>query len=239
MEKRECVGLGWPRAVPSAPMQRRISVAWVAVLAVLMAACGPAAVGPAKATTPTSPAVGPATSPAPSGVGRCYMRDGWPSPAVARDGTATGGLALEGEFRTPDKSAPPVHVDKEVIRRVIRQHADDVRACYEQALASRPTEQGRVMIEFVIVSTGTVSAARLQNSTLNDPPVEDCIGRAICGWQFPPHDPGIVIISYPWVLDPGGATSKERSLHLPLPELARAYGFTDLDGTQPDAWSHM
>jgi TonB family protein len=106
-------------------------------------------------------------------------------------------------------------LDKEIIRRVIRRHIDDVKACYELELASRPVLGGRVTVQFTIAATGQVVASVLQASTLGSPRVENCIVQTVRRWEFPkPLGGGIVIVSYPFVLTPAGgiATQVEREV---------------------------
>ena len=45
-------------------------------------------------------------------------------------------------------------LSKEVIRRIIHRHINEVRFCYEQELNQRPDLQGRVSIKFIISPTG-------------------------------------------------------------------------------------
>ena len=95
-------------------------------------------------------------------------------------------------------------LDKELIRRVVRTHLGDVKACFDKALARRPELAGRVMVELVISPTGAVHHADVKESTLADQPVEDCIVSATKTWQFPsPDGGGVVVVSYPFVLKPG------------------------------------
>jgi tetratricopeptide (TPR) repeat protein len=92
-------------------------------------------------------------------------------------------------------------LDKEIIRRIIRRHINEVKFCYERELTRNPSLQGRVMIQFTIGPLGNVPAALVQNSTMNSPSVEQCIASAVRRWEFPrPPGGGIVIVSYPFVL---------------------------------------
>lgn len=93
-------------------------------------------------------------------------------------------------------------LDKEVIRRVVRSHVDEVQSCYERGLRGNPTLNGRVEVRFTISSSGAVSAVAVRSSTLNSPPVEMCIAQAVHHWQFPKPQDGIFIVTYPFVLHP-------------------------------------
>jgi TonB family protein len=96
-------------------------------------------------------------------------------------------------------------LDKEIIRRIIRRHINEVKYCYEQELTKKPTLGGRIMVQFTIAASGQVIASVLQNSTMGNARVENCTVQAVRRWEFPkPLGGGIVIVSYPFVLTPAG-----------------------------------
>jgi TonB family protein len=96
-------------------------------------------------------------------------------------------------------------LDKEIIRRIIRRHINEVKYCYEQELTKKPTLGGRIMVQFTIAASGQVIASVLQNSTMGSAKVENCTVQAVRRWEFPkPLGGGIVIVSYPFVLTPAG-----------------------------------
>ena len=54
-------------------------------------------------------------------------------------------------------------------------------------------------------------ASVLQNSTMGNARVENCIVQAVRRWEFPkPLGGGIVIVSYPFVFTPAGGVESER-----------------------------
>ncbi|MBW2731975.1 MAG: AgmX/PglI C-terminal domain-containing protein [Deltaproteobacteria bacterium] len=96
-------------------------------------------------------------------------------------------------------------LDKEIIRRIIRRHINEVKYCYQKELASNEKLGGRVIIQFTISPTGQVVVSKVQQSTLKNQKVETCIARAVRRWLFPkPKGGGIVIVSYPFVLRTAG-----------------------------------
>ncbi|MFO0573083.1 MAG: TonB family protein [Polyangia bacterium] len=95
-------------------------------------------------------------------------------------------------------------LDKELIRRIIRRHINEVKFCYEKELTRIQNLEGRVMIQFTISPTGAVAASFVQSSTMNNPPVEQCIAAAVRRWEFPKPQGGIVIVTYPFVLKAAG-----------------------------------
>ena len=101
-------------------------------------------------------------------------------------------------------------LDKEIIRRIIRRHINEVKYCYQKELQAKPDLYGRVVIQFTIAATGQVVASVVQQSTMNNPSVEGCIAQAVRRWLFPkPKGGGIVIVSYPFVLRAAGGGGDE------------------------------
>jgi metallo-beta-lactamase class B len=108
-----------------------------------------------------------------------------------------------GRYTGFDPSIAPERVDKEIIRRVIRSHIDEVKACYEKHLTAHPTLAGKIMVQFTVGPAGQVIASVLQHSTMGNDAVDACTVQAVRGWEFPkPVDGGIVIVAYPFILTP-------------------------------------
>ncbi len=96
-------------------------------------------------------------------------------------------------------------LDKEIIRRIIRRHINEVKYCYQKELQGNAKLGGRVIVQFMITATGQVGTSKVQNSTVKNQKVEMCIARAVRRWLFPkPKGGGIVIVSYPFVLRSAG-----------------------------------
>jgi TonB family protein len=96
-------------------------------------------------------------------------------------------------------------LDKEIIRRIIRRHINEVKYCYEQEAMKKPDLRGRVVVQFTISGTGTVVNSSVAQSTTNNQTVDSCISGAVRRWEFPkPQGGGIVIVSYPFVLEMAG-----------------------------------
>jgi TonB family protein len=92
-------------------------------------------------------------------------------------------------------------LDKEIIRRVIRSHLKEVKYCYETELVRKPDLYGRLTVQFAITPTGTVSSSAVEQSTVGNRNVEQCIAAAVRRWTFPqPEDGGVVLVTYPFVL---------------------------------------
>jgi hypothetical protein len=112
---------------------------------------------------------------------------------------ATQVVAAPAAARVPDG-----RLDRDIIRRIVRAHINEVRHCYNQALARDPNARGRVAVRFTIASDGKVADADVDESTLRDPAVAPCIAGAVRRWTFPrPEGGGAVVVTYPFVLEPG------------------------------------
>jgi TonB family protein len=97
-------------------------------------------------------------------------------------------------------------LDKEIIRRVIRRHINEVKYCYQRELQTSPALATKVVLSFTIGQAGNVIAARATNaSTPGNPGVRRCIVRAARRWRFPPPRPsGLVMVTYPFIIKSAG-----------------------------------
>jgi TonB family protein len=117
-----------------------------------------------------------------------------------------GGRRAKAPDVIPGQANVRGSLDKEIIRRIIRRHINEVKYCYEQELTKKPELGGRIMVQFTIAASGQVIASVLQNSTMGNARVENCTVQAVRRWEFPkPLGGGIVIVSYPFVLTPAGS----------------------------------
>lgn len=95
-------------------------------------------------------------------------------------------------------------LDKDIIRRIVRAHINEVRHCYNQGLVKDPALKGRVAIDFTIGATGSVTASDVGETSVTDENVGNCIAKAVKRWKFPkPDGGGSVNVKYPFVLEPG------------------------------------
>ncbi len=95
-------------------------------------------------------------------------------------------------------------VDRSAIEKEIKKHLAQIRYCYQKELNKNPALYGKIVIKFVIAKDGSVSSAKVNTTTMNNPIVENCICQRFMRFQFPePRGGGIAIVSYPFVFKSG------------------------------------
>ena len=87
-------------------------------------------------------------------------------------------------------------IDKEAVAKVINSHLAEVSACYERALLREPGLAGKIVLEWNISTSGTVTTAKTKSSTMKSSAVEACILTSLKTWKFPPAKGAGVVISY-------------------------------------------
>lgn len=95
-------------------------------------------------------------------------------------------------------------IDKEAVAKVINSHLAEVSACYERALLREPGLAGKIVLEWNISTSGTVTTAKTKSSTMKSSAVEGCILNSLKTWKFPPAKGAGVVISYPFLFNSVG-----------------------------------
>lgn len=103
----------------------------------------------------------------------------------------------------------PIHttgtLDPDLIRRVVRDHAGQVRYCYESQLAMSPGLTGKVVMRWVINDAGRVMQAGAGDNQTGNAALDACLASRIKTWVFPmPKGGGVVVVTYPFVFKPAG-----------------------------------
>ncbi len=146
------------------------------------------------------------------GLGKTGLIGGGGSGSGDKYGRGTGTGFSDRGGRVPKVHAAKATVqgalDKDIVRRIVRAHINEVRHCYNQGLAKDKSLKGRVAVQFTIGGSGKVPTAVVANTTVKDSSVGNCIAKAVRRWKFPkPHGGGSVIVTYPFVLEAAGANS--------------------------------
>jgi outer membrane biosynthesis protein TonB len=96
-------------------------------------------------------------------------------------------------------------LDRAVIQATIAKYLSQVRACYEQGLASSPGINGTVTMNFQVGPAGNLDFSKVGKSTLGHAGVENCISQRMMGWKFPKPLGGVAVkVNYPFLLRPVG-----------------------------------
>lgn len=140
------------------------------------------------------------------GIGRYGTQSGKGGPGDDGYGSCKGSRC--GQLMRDGGGVPTIRINqgqvqgslsREAIRRVVRQHLPEVKACYEQGLVGQPDLEGRVAVRFIISPSGAVQSALVQDTSLHHGKVESCVTGAVQRWGFPtPENGGIVVVSYPF-----------------------------------------
>ncbi len=124
---------------------------------------------------------------------------------VSKETTQVGlmGFGPKKEKKPPMATLGKVEssgLDRDVVRRIVRAHINEIRSCYNQALVKNPTLEGRVLVQFTVLNTGKVSGVVIQEDTTKA--VGPCVQKAVKRWTFPASK-GMSIVSYPFKLSQG------------------------------------
>ncbi|MCB0357100.1 MAG: AgmX/PglI C-terminal domain-containing protein [Bdellovibrionales bacterium] len=105
-------------------------------------------------------------------------------------------------------------LDRSQIDAVIKRNIGQITYCYERGLQKEPQLSGRVAIRFIIAPSGSVSLAKVHNSSLKSKSVEGCMVAKLKSWTFPkPYGNVNVKVTYPFSLRRVGVTNlSKRSL---------------------------
>lgn len=170
-------------------------------LLALLASCG----GAAKSTPTTETrAVGtpPPTGAGPGGGGEGSVGGGKgggcradPNDPLGGTCTRDGGTSVieEGEIQSVGA------IDKPAVRKVVREHFEALRFCYEATLLANPDIAGTVVAKFTIQLDGTVHDVTASGV---HPDVESCVAAKVRGFKFPKPDAPKVEVAYPFTFKP-------------------------------------
>lgn len=103
-------------------------------------------------------------------------------------GYGTGGLGQKGSVQinvTGQEGEFGGGMDKEAIRRVIREHIREIRSCYERELQRSPDLYGKIVLEWDIEEEGRVSRVVTKSNALGNDNVANCIMSRLKTWKFP------------------------------------------------------
>ena len=96
-------------------------------------------------------------------------------------------------------------LDRDIIRRIVRAHINEVRACYNAELTRDPNAKGTSKIQWTIGPDGKVTELKVEEgSSLNDEGLNACITEKVKGLDFPkPASGEPTTLPFPFNLEPG------------------------------------
>jgi predicted component of type VI protein secretion system len=118
-------------------------------------------------------------------------------------GYGTGGLGQKGsvQINVGGQDADFAGgMDKEAIRRVIREHIREIKNCYDRELQRSPDLFGKLVLEWDIEEEGRVSRVAVKSNALGNESVANCITSRLRTWKFPdPPKDQVGRVIYPFV----------------------------------------
>lgn len=91
-------------------------------------------------------------------------------------------------------------IDREAIRRVIRENIKQFENCYNQALRRNSDAYGKIEVQWHIEDRGRATNSIVKTNTMGDKQMGECIARVIRGLTFPEPPPDqIAEVTYPFV----------------------------------------
>ena len=88
------------------------------------------------------------------------------------------------------------------VHRVVRCNRGEIRECYEKRLLEQPDVAGRIVVRFYVNPDGAVDMFLVEDRSLGDIELAECIANAINNWSFPEPDDGRVMVNLPISLAP-------------------------------------
>jgi len=97
-------------------------------------------------------------------------------------------------------------LDPAVIRQIIEERLVEVKYCYENALLSQSSLEGKISASWTIKADGTVSELKSESDEIKQNILHPCINDQIRKWKFPtPKGGGVVHVKYPFLFSPVGS----------------------------------
>jgi predicted component of type VI protein secretion system len=93
------------------------------------------------------------------------------------------------------------HLSRDAIAKVVRKHLREIQYCYEKNLMLNSKLAGKLIMEWTITISGSVSVVKTKSNTMATPAVAMCVSAKIKGWKFPKPKGGIVVVSYPFIFN--------------------------------------
>ncbi len=90
-------------------------------------------------------------------------------------------------------------LNRKEVERLVSLNAGQLRDCYEKALVKNSNLSGKLVVNLVIKEDGKPSDISIQNSTIRDPMMEQCIISRVSSWTFPKPTGGKTPLRFPFI----------------------------------------
>jgi outer membrane biosynthesis protein TonB len=117
-------------------------------------------------------------------------------------GASTGDVGSERKVTAIVKSEAPAvdgQLDPNIVVREVKARMGAIKACYERALKRNPGLAGKIAIRWTITGAGTVTGVDVDQDSMGDSEVTNCMKSRIATWRFPAPSGGAVEVSFPFV----------------------------------------
>lgn len=89
---------------------------------------------------------------------------------------------------------------KAVIKAYIATKMGAIKACYQKGLQGNPDLSGKIRVKFLIQPNGAVNPAKIDESTIGNDNVENCVLNNVKVWKFPQaKGGGVTTVVYPFI----------------------------------------
>jgi hypothetical protein len=119
---------------------------------------------------------------------------------IAGGSTGSGGPERRVTAVVKDQ-APSIdgELDPGVVSREVRARMSAIKGCYERALKRNPKLSGKITVRWTITLAGTVQGVDIDQDTMGDSEVANCIKVLVARWRFPSPKGGAVEVQYPFL----------------------------------------
>lgn len=116
-------------------------------------------------------------------------------------GTGFGGRGSKVPQVRQGKPTVTGSLDKDIIRRIVRAHINEVRSCYNATLVKDPTVAGKLSVNIEVGKDGKVIKVEILDDEIGYD-FGKCVAKAAGRWTFPKAEAGFSF-TYPFQLAPG------------------------------------
>ena len=108
-------------------------------------------------------------------------------------------------------SAPPkptpeddlgAELDQRALKAFFDTHRTQIQDCYQQELEKTPGLKGGLTMMFTITHSSRATAIGIEEDTINNPTLNECLKALFSSWEFPFTPEKDVPIAYPFVFFP-------------------------------------